>query len=86
MKVLITGSSGFIGAAVTRAVVSQGDEVRALCRPASNRRNLDGIPVEIVEGDLRDPDSLKQAVRGCQGIYHVAGSLCVVGSKPRDFL
>jgi len=59
MKVLITGSSGFIGAAVTRAVVAKGDEVRVLVRPTSNRSNLDGLSVERVEGDLQDFKSLK---------------------------
>ncbi|MCA9457094.1 MAG: NmrA family NAD(P)-binding protein, partial [Nitrospira sp.] len=49
MKVLITGSSGFIGAAVTRAVVAKGDEVRVLIRPTSNPKNLEGLPVEIIQ-------------------------------------
>ncbi len=52
MKVLITGSSGFIGAAVTRAVIAKGDEVRVLVRADSNRDNLNGLPIEIVEGDF----------------------------------
>ena len=85
MKVLITGSSGFIGAAVTRAVVAKGDEVRVLVRPASNRSNLEGIPVETVEGDLQDPHSLKKAVTGCQGLYHVAAHYALWAQDPSTF-
>ena len=85
MKVLITGSSGFIGAAVTRAVVAKGDEVRVLVRSGSNRRNLDGLPVEMVEGDLQDPSSLNKAVIGCQGLYHVAAHYALWAQDPTTF-
>ncbi len=85
MKVLITGSSGFIGAAVTRAVVAKGDEVRVLLRPTSNRSNLDGVPVEMVEGDLQNPHSLKKALTGCQGVYHVAAHYALWARDPTTF-
>ncbi len=85
MKVLITGSSGFIGAAVTRAVIANGDEVRVLVRADSKRDNLNGLPVEIVEGDLQDPHSLKKAVRGCQGVYHVAAHYALWAQDPSTF-
>jgi len=85
MKVLITGSSGFIGAAVTRAVIAKGDEVRVLVRPNSNLRNLGGLPVETVQGDLQDPPSLKKAVAGCQGVYHVAAHYALWDKNPKTF-
>ena len=85
MKVLITGSSGFIGAAVTRAVVANGDEVRVLIRATSKRSNLDGLPIETVEGDLQDPQSLKKAVIGCQGVYHVAAHYALWAQDPATF-
>ena len=85
MKVLITGSSGFIGAAVTRAVVAKGDEVRVLVRSTSNRTNLDGLPVETVEGDLQDSKSLKRALTGCQGVYHVAAHYALWAQDPTTF-
>ena len=85
MKVLITGSSGFIGAAVTRAVIAKGDEVRVLVRADSNRDNLNGLSVEIVEGDLQDPHSLKKAVTGCQGLYHVAAHYALWAQDPSTF-
>ncbi|MDH5428068.1 MAG: NAD-dependent epimerase/dehydratase family protein [Nitrospirota bacterium] len=85
MKILITGSSGFIGAAVTRAAVAKGDEVRVLVRSASNRNNLDGLPVETVEGDLQDPSSLKKALVGCSGLYHVAAHYALWDQDPSIF-
>jgi len=54
MKSLVTGASGFVGSAVTRCLLAAGHEVRCLIRPESDQRNLDGLPVEMLEGDLRD--------------------------------
>jgi len=70
---------------VTRAVVAKGDEVRVLVRPTSNRSNLDGLSVEIVEGDLQDFKSLKKALTGCQGIYHVAAHYALWDPDPTTF-
>ena len=72
MTTLLTGATGFVGAAVLRALVARGERVRALVRPASNRSNLAAIEVEIVEGDLTDPSSLAAALEGCRALYHVA--------------
>lgn len=85
MKVLITGSSGFIGAAVTRAVLAKGDEVRVLVRLNSNLKNLEGLPVETVQGDLQDPLSLKKAIAGCEGLYHVAAHYALWDQDPSIF-
>ncbi|MFB3090146.1 MAG: hopanoid-associated sugar epimerase [Gammaproteobacteria bacterium] len=72
MKTLITGANGFIGSAVMRRLLDVGHDIRAVVRPGSDRRNLEGFPVEIVEGDLNDKVSLEQAVRGCNVVFHVA--------------
>ena len=72
MKTLITGASGFVGSAVLRRLLSAGHEVRALVRRSSDRRNLEGLDVELFEGDLADPDSLRHAVSGCKLLFHVA--------------
>jgi dihydroflavonol-4-reductase len=72
MTTLLTGGTGFIGAAVLRSLVKAGHNVRALVRPKSNRRNLSGIDCEIVTGDLEDPASLQTALRGCENLFHVA--------------
>lgn len=70
--ILVTGASGFVGAGVARALLARGAAVRVLIRPQSSRANLEGLDVEIAEGDLDDPDSLRRAVRGVSGLFHVA--------------
>jgi dihydroflavonol-4-reductase len=85
MKVLITGSSGFIGAAVTRAALAHGDEARVVVRPTSDLKNLEGLPVETFHGDLQDPQSLKKALAGCQGLYHVAAHYALWDQDPATF-
>lgn len=72
MKSLVTGANGFVGSAVIRCLLSAGHEVRCLIRPGSDQRNLEGLPVEISEGDLRDVASLKRAVINCENLFHVA--------------
>src|SRR5438309_2012416 len=72
MTTLLTGGTGFVGAAVLRRLIEAGHNVRALVRPNSNCLNLSGINCEIVTGDLTEPESLKHAVRGCEAVFHVA--------------
>lgn len=69
---LVTGANGFLGAAVVRTLLDAGFAVRALARPNSDRRNLARLDLEVVEGDITDPDSLRAAVRGCEAVFHVA--------------
>ena len=70
---LVTGGTGFIGAHVARALLEEGDvEVRALVRAGSDTRNLDGLAVERVAGDLADATSLRAAVAGADVVFHVA--------------
>ena len=69
---LVTGANGFLGAAVTRALLAEGQRVRAFVRRSSDRRNLEGLDVEIAEGDLNDRASLREAARGCGAVFHVA--------------
>jgi dihydroflavonol-4-reductase len=73
MKTLITGAAGFVGSAVLRQLLAAGHNVRALVRPKSDRRNLTGLPVEIVNGDISDRQSLDRAMAGCSTLFHVAG-------------
>lgn len=68
----LTGATGFVGAAVARVLLEKGHRVRALVRPQNNRKNLRGLDIELVEGDLTAPDSYRHAMAGCQALFHVA--------------
>lgn len=85
MKVLVTGSTGFIGAAVARRLLAHGVDVRVLVRPESDLGNLEGLRVEHRQGDLRDPASLRSALSGCRQLYHVAAHYALWASNPQVF-
>ncbi len=72
MKALVTGATGFIGSRVLRRLIEKGAKVRALVRKESNLENIEGLPVEIVYGDLRNYSSLLNALDGCNFLFHVA--------------
>ena len=69
---LVTGATGFVGSAVARALLDHGHALRLLVRPDGDRRNIDGLPAELAEGDLLDTASLTAAVAGCRYVVHVA--------------
>lgn len=71
-RVCVTGAGGFIGSAVVRALLARGCLVRALVRPAGDRRNLESLDVEIVSADVRDVAAVRSAVRGTCQVFHVA--------------
>ncbi|HWX31891.1 MAG TPA: NAD-dependent epimerase/dehydratase family protein, partial [Steroidobacteraceae bacterium] len=72
MKALVTGATGFVGAAVARALGAAGWQVRVLVRSGSNRSNLLRVTAEVAEGDLADVASLERALEGCTGLFHAA--------------
>ena len=69
---LVTGATGFVGAAVARALGRAGYRLRLSARRGSDRRNLAGIEAEIVEMDLAEPAGFAAAVQGCRYVVHVA--------------
>lgn len=69
---LVTGAAGFIGSAVVRSLLADGYRVRALCEPERADDNLDGLPIERVVGDIRDPAMLDRAVEGISTVFHLA--------------
>ena len=85
MKALVTGATGFVGGAVARALVQSGTEVRVLARADSDLQNLQGLSVERVAGDLREPASLRKALSGCQQLYHVAAHYALWAKDPSIF-
>lgn len=85
MKALVTGATGFVGAAVVRALLSTGVEVRVIARPGSDTSNLRSMNVDKVLGDLRDKESLRQALTGCRHLYHVAAHYALWAQDPSIF-
>ena len=80
-RVLVTGGAGFIGSNLARGLLERGDEVRVLDNfSTGNRANLDGLDVEIVEGELRSYERVHNAVRGVDLVYHLGA----LGSVPRS--
>jgi dihydroflavonol-4-reductase len=84
MRSLVTGATGFVGGHVARALLARGDAVRCLVRPASRRDNLDGLAAEVALGDLRDPGSLREAVAGCDVVYHCAADYRLFAPHPDE--
>lgn len=72
MKVLVTGGAGFIGSEVSRQLLAAGHEVRVLHLPKENLRNLEGLPVERMPGDITDTATMQRAVAGCRQVFHLA--------------
>lgn len=68
----LTGATGFVGTAVARLLLDKGHKLRVLSRPNNDRRNLDGLDIEIVEGDLGRPEGYRKGLEGCQALFHVA--------------
>jgi UDP-N-acetylglucosamine/UDP-N-acetyl-alpha-D-glucosaminouronate 4-epimerase len=80
-KVLVTGGAGFIGSHLARALLERGDDVRVLDNfSTGNRANLEGLDVEVVEGELRSYERVHNAVRGTEVVYHLGA----LGSVPRS--
>jgi dihydroflavonol-4-reductase len=84
MRALVTGATGFVGAAVARALLQAGWQVRTLVRKGSDRRNLQPLPVELVEGDLADCGSLARAAADCEALFHVAADYRLGAREPGD--
>lgn len=95
-KILVTGAGGFIGSHLVEALVRQGETVRAFVRYNSRdeRGLLEALPkeilnqMEVIAGDLKDPDGVKKAVRDCHKIFHLGALIAIPYSyiHPFDFI
>ena len=80
-RVLVTGGGGFIGSNLVRALLERGDEVRVLDNfSTGNRTNLEGLDIDVVEGELRSYERVHNAVRGTDVVFHLGA----LGSVPRS--
>ncbi len=71
-RVVVTGAGGFIGSALTRVLVERGASVVAVLQPGADAQNVDGLPVERAEADMRDAGAVRKAVRGARYVFHAA--------------
>ncbi|WP_437600853.1 NAD(P)-dependent oxidoreductase [Sorangium sp. So ce590] len=88
MKVLVTGSNGFLGSALVDRLLAHGEtDIRCLVRPASNRARLEelekrhGAPLDVAVGSLATKEAAERAVEGVDVVYHVAAAM---GGAPAD--
>jgi dihydroflavonol-4-reductase len=72
MKAFITGATGFVGSHVARALAERGADLRLLVRSSSKTDNIADLRAEVVMGDLREPQSLKKFMSGCEFVFHLA--------------
>ena len=84
MKIFLTGATGFVGCHVARALAAQGADLRLLVRRTSPLGNLEGIPAETHVGDLAQPESLRSAIEGCDGVVHVAADYRLWIRDPKE--
>lgn len=84
MKVFVTGATGFVGNHVARAYAHAGAEMRLLTRKTSKLAGIEGLAAEVVVGDLRQPESLRTALRGCDALVHVAADYRLWVRDPKE--
>jgi dihydroflavonol-4-reductase len=84
MRAFVTGATGFVGAAVARALLRDGWDVRVLVRGGSDRANLQHLALETAVGDLTDRPSLDAALVGCAGLFHVAADYRLGARDPQQ--
>jgi dihydroflavonol-4-reductase len=85
LRVFVTGGTGFVGGILVRQLLQDGQEVVALARVGADLRQLKGLPVELVEGDLSSVNVLKQGMHGCDWVFHVAALYTFWGYNWDDF-
>jgi nucleoside-diphosphate-sugar epimerase len=73
MKYFVTGATGFVGSALVKKLREQGHEVHASVRNLDKAKDLQAIGVTLFKGDVTDKESMREAMQGVDGIFHVAG-------------
>lgn len=86
MKALVTGSNGLLGCNLVRTLLNAGHSVRTLIRESSDTRGLEGLNVERCVGDVRDSDSVREAVDGCDVVFHGAAVFSYWGYSREEMI
>lgn len=79
MSIVVTGATGHVGANLVRALISQGRPIRALVH--KQRRAVEGMDVEVIEGDIRELETLMHAFEGAEVVYHLAAHISILKDK-----
>jgi len=82
---LVTGATGFLGSRTAAALCAKGETVRVLVRTTSDRRRLQGVPVEYAEGDVTDRTAVEKALDGVDVVIHAA-ALYELGTNRADYM
>ncbi len=81
MKIFITGGDGFLGSNLVRELIKRGHSIKVLVQPNRQTSTLEGLDIEIVEGDLLNLEQLIVVAQGSDAIYHVAANTSIWPSK-----
>jgi nucleoside-diphosphate-sugar epimerase len=73
MKYFVTGATGFVGGVLAKKLREQGHDVHAIVRDPAKAKDLGEAGVNVFQGDVTDKESMREPMRGVDGVYHVAG-------------
>jgi len=79
--IMVTGAAGHLGNVLVRELVARGEAVRCLILPGEDTRSLEGVPVEMVSGNILDLDSLRKAFKGVDTLFHMAALVAITPDK-----
>ena len=85
MATLITGATGTIGRRLAAKLAARGDELVALVRPESDEDVLGDLELDLVEGDITNPEDVREAIEGCERVFHLAGAFSEWLADERQF-
>lgn len=72
-KYFVTGATGFVGGKMVRLLRARNQDVVALVRNPARAKDLSDIGITVVEGDVTEKESMREAMKGCDGVFHIAG-------------
>lgn len=81
--ILVTGATGHIGNVLVRKLYHMGEDIRVLIPPGESILPLDGIKVDVACCDIRDADSVRRAVSGCEVVFHLAGLISIAPGQSK---